>query len=72
MSLLVFGAPESRKIPWVVIQCSEDEIVHVKEVENWVAAQPNPPEFHLMQDASNFFHGRLNDLRNLIITGVSQ
>lgn len=72
VSLFVFGAPEPMTIPWVVIQGSEDEIVPVKEVENWVGAQPNPPEFRLMQDASHFFHGRLNDLRNLIITGISR
>ncbi len=71
VSLFVFGRPEPVTIPWVVIQGSEDEIVPVKEVENWVAAQPNPPEFHLMQDASHFFHGRLNDLRNLVLAGTS-
>ena len=72
VSLFAFGVPEPMTIPWIVIQGSEDEIVPAKEVENWVAAQPNPPEFHLMQDASHFFHGRLNDLRNLLMTGVSR
>jgi alpha/beta superfamily hydrolase len=71
VSLFVFGNPEPVTIPWVVIQGSEDEIVPAKEVENWVAAQPNPPEFHLMQHASHFFHGRLNDLRNLVMAGTS-
>ena len=72
VNLFVFGAPEPMTMPWVVIQGSEDEIVPAKEVENWVAAQPNTPEFHLMQDASHFFHGRLNDLRNLVMAGVSR
>ena len=67
VSLFVFGHPEPVMVPWMVIQGGEDEIVPAKEVENWVAAQPNPPEFHLMQDASHFFHGRLNDLRNLLL-----
>jgi len=71
VSLFVFGVPEPTRVPWIVIQGSEDEIVPAKEVENWVADQPNPPEFHLMQDASHFFHGRLNDLRNLVMAGVS-
>lgn len=69
VSLFVFGQPEPVTVPWMVIQGSEDEIVPAKEVENWVAAQPNPPEFHMMQDASHFFHGRLNDLRDLVLAG---
>jgi alpha/beta superfamily hydrolase len=72
VSLFVFGSPAPVTIPWVVIQGSEDEIVPAVEVENWVVAQPNPPEFYMMQDASHFFHGRLNDLRNLVMTGVSR
>jgi len=70
VSLFVFGTPEPVMIPWRVIQGSEDEIVPAKEVEDWVAAQPNPPEFYLMQDASHFFHARLNDLRNLVLAGT--
>ena len=69
VSLFVFGQPEPVTIPWIVIQGSEDEIVPAMEVENWIAGQPNPPEFHMMQDASHFFHGRLNDLRDLVLTG---
>lgn len=72
VSLFVFGGPEPVTIPWAVIQGSEDEIVPAREVENWVVAQPNPPEFHFMQDASHFFHGRLNDLRNLLLAGSSR
>ena len=51
----------------MVIQGSEDEITPAQEVENWVASQPNSPVFHLMEDASHFFHGRLNDLRSLLL-----
>ncbi len=71
VSLFVFGQPEPVTIPWMVIQGSEDEIVPAKEVENWVSTQPNPPEFYLMQDASHFFHGRLNDLRSLVLASVA-
>ena len=66
VSLFGFGQPEPVTIPWLVIQGSEDEITSAQDVENWVASQPNPPVFHLMADASHFFHGRLNDLRDLL------
>ena len=66
VSLFVFGQAEPVTIPWLVIQGAEDEITPAREVENWVASQPNPPIFHLLADTSHFFHGRLNDLRDLI------
>lgn len=67
VTLFGFGQPEPVTIPWLVIQGREDEITPALEVENWVASQSNPPVFHLMEDASHFFHGRLNDLRNLLL-----
>ena len=66
VSLFVSGQAEPVTIPWLVIQGAEDEITPAREVENWVASQPNPPIFHLLADTSHFFHGRLNDLRDLI------
>jgi alpha/beta superfamily hydrolase len=66
VSLFVFGRIEAVEIPWLVIQGGEDEITPSKEVENWVASQPNPPKFYLLESASHFFHGRLNDLRELV------
>lgn len=66
VSLFVFGRPEPVTIPWMVIQGAEDEIIPAGEVEKWVASQPNPPVFHLMAETSHFFHGRLNDLRDVV------
>ncbi len=66
VSLFGFGRTEPVRIPWLVIQGSEDEITPSREVESWVARQPNPPTFHLMAEASHFFHGRLNELRDLV------
>ena len=66
VSLFGFGLPEPVTIPWVVIQGAEDEIVPAREVEQWVASQPNPPVFHLMAETSHFFHGRLNELREVV------
>ncbi len=66
VDLFDFGPPQPVSIPWLVIQPGDDEIVDVEAVRAWVAAQPNPPEFHLIEGASHFFHGRLNDLRALV------
>ena len=66
VSMFGFGRPEPVVIPWLVIQGAEDEITPAVEVENWIASQPNPPAFHLMAETSHFFHGRLNDLRDVV------
>ncbi len=66
VSLFGFGQTEPVRIPWLVIQGSEDEITPFRDVESWVTSQPNPPKFHLMAEASHFFHGRLNELRDLV------
>ena len=67
LKLFEFGAVGAVERPWVVIMGTEDELVEVDAVKNWVESQPNQPHFHLMQGASHFFHGRLNELRDIVI-----
>lgn len=66
VSLFDFGPPQPVTIPWMVIQPGADEVVDVEAVKAWVASQPEPPEFHILEGASHFFHGRLNELRALV------
>ncbi len=54
-------------LPWLVIQGAEDEIVSAEAVAQWVESQPRRPEFHLMAGASHFFHGKLNELRDVVV-----
>ncbi len=54
-------------VPWLVIQGAKDEIVSAEAVTQWVQSQPNHPEFYLMDGASHFFHGKLNDLRDVLL-----
>jgi len=68
VDLFDFGPPQPVEIPWCVIQGSDDEIVSPAAVRDWVAAQPNPPEYRELAGAGHFFHGRLNDLRREIET----
>lgn len=52
----------------MVIQGSADEIVDPAQVSAWVQQQANAPEYCWLEDAGHFFHGRLIDLREQIIT----
>jgi len=67
LKLFEFGASKVVERPWVVILGTEDELVEVDAVKSWVETQPNQPHFHLMQAASHFFHGRLNELRDIVV-----
>lgn len=54
-------------IPWMVIQGGEDEVVSPKTVSDWIEKQHNPPQLIWLEEASHFFHGRLNDLQGAVI-----
>ncbi len=68
LRLFEFGEIRPVEVPWLVIQGSDDEIVSADAVQRWVSTQPEPAEFHLLEGASHFFHGRLNDLRKVVQT----
>lgn len=53
--------------PWLVIQGDEDEVVPFQEVKTWAEHPPSPLTLSIMPNASHFFHGRLIELRELII-----
>lgn len=49
--------------PWVVVQGTDDEVVPFQAVKEWSGSLRPPPQLIIMEGASHFFHGRLNDLR---------
>lgn len=54
------------QIPWSVIQGSEDEVIDPDAVRQWLALQQQDPSLHWLEGAGHFFHGRLNELRDII------
>ena len=55
---------------WMVIQGEEDEVVSSAAVIEWANKQEPPPDLIVMQEAGNFFHRRLMDLRGLVKNGL--
>ena len=55
------------RMPWLVVQGEEDEVVDPHAVYNWLE-KLQPPELTLvkMPGTSHFFHGKLVDLRGAI------
>lgn len=54
--------------PWLLIQGSADELLDAAAVREWAARQRPAPEYVELAGASHFFHGRLHDLRDAVLT----
>jgi len=55
-------------IPTLVIQGDKDDIVSPTAVSAWVKTQAHQAKYILMPEAEHFFHGKLNELRDVITT----
>jgi alpha/beta superfamily hydrolase len=57
------------KCPWLVIASMEDEIVPLQDVRSWLAQLPLNLNIKVVEvpEASHFFHGKLIELRDIII-----
>ncbi len=62
-----FAGLEPPECPWLIIQGDDDELVDSDAVIEWVNGLPPGPELAVMDGVDHFFHGRLIDLRELIV-----
>ncbi|HSC48582.1 MAG TPA: alpha/beta fold hydrolase [Gammaproteobacteria bacterium] len=53
--------------PWLLVQGDADEVVAPQGVLDWAAGRAHPPRIAVLPGAGHFFHGRLNDLRDIVI-----
>jgi hypothetical protein len=52
---------------WMLAQGDADDVVPGAEVLAWAARQPRQPRLHVLAGAGHFFHGRLHELKPLVI-----
>lgn len=64
MQLEGFEAPRCR---WLLVQGGADEVVDPAGVAAWAKSVSPPPEFEWLPGVGHFFHGRLNELREIIL-----
>ena len=57
--------------PWLLIQGDADEVVSPQAVYRWMAELSQPPRLRVLEGAGHFFHGRLNELRQAVVTYFS-
>lgn len=54
-------------VSWLLIHGDADDIVPWSAVESWVGRQGLAPEVVCVEGAGHFFHGRLNELRDIVL-----
>jgi len=55
---------------WLVIQGDNDDLVDAASTQAWAASLQPPPELVVLPGVDHFFHGRLNDLREIVVRWV--
>ncbi|TLY56266.1 MAG: alpha/beta hydrolase [Gammaproteobacteria bacterium] len=53
--------------PWLIVQGDADEVVPPQAVRAWVDTLSPAPELRVLHGAGHFFHGRLNELRDVVL-----
>lgn len=61
-----FAPLQLTDIPCLIIQGGQDDVVTPIAVEKWAQQQTYSPTFKYLDEAEHFFHGKLNELRDLI------
>lgn len=56
--------------PLLLIQGDKDEVVPPEAVFKWAESLPDKPRVICMHEAGHFFHGRLTELRNLLVENL--
>lgn len=71
ISRFASGLATQPTCPWLIVQGDQDELVDVDETVNWVDGLEPGPELLIIPDGEHFFHGRLVELREAVVTFVS-
>jgi uncharacterized protein len=53
--------------PWLIVQGDSDELVAAEKIQRWAQGLPTPPQLALVRGVDHFFHGRLNELRCIVL-----
>jgi uncharacterized protein len=81
-SLLVAVAPGITRVeagdatapacPWLIVQGEADDVVPARAVIEWARGLSPAPELALLPGAGHFFHGRINELRDLVVNFLTR
>jgi alpha/beta superfamily hydrolase len=52
---------------WLLLQGDADDVVPPEAVLSWAAGQARKPRLHVLAGAGHFFHGKLHELKPLVL-----
>jgi uncharacterized protein len=58
--------------PWLIVQGDADDVVEPSAVRDWASRQSLAPTVRLLPGAGHFFHGRLHELRQVVLDFLAQ
>jgi uncharacterized protein len=58
--------------PWLIVQGDADEVIEPAAVLEWASRQSLPPTVRQLAGAGHFFHGRLHELRQIVLDFLRQ
>lgn len=71
VNLLRFEGLEMPSCPWLLLQGTEDEIVPIEKVREWLDKLATPPKVVYFEGVGHFFHGQLVRLRQTVVEQLS-
>ncbi len=63
----IAGRIDQPRCPWLIVQGDTDDVVDADAVVEWLNSLEPGPNLRIMSGAEHFFHGRLIELRNMVI-----
>jgi len=60
-------AGRAPRCPWLIVHGDQDELVPMDAVRAWRETWDPPPQLAVLGAADHFFHGRLVELRELVV-----
>lgn len=64
---IAVNAGKLPSIPWLLVQGDQDELVDSSQIRQWVATLNPAPHLTVLPGVGHFFHGRLNELREVVV-----
>jgi alpha/beta superfamily hydrolase len=58
--------------PWLIVQGDQDELIDLSAVRAWAAGFTPQPQLRVIEGAEHFFHGKLTQLREVILEFVRE
>ncbi len=66
-----FSEIAAPSMPYLIIQGNEDDLVDAEVVHEWSLKLSPQPTFEMIEKADHFFHGKLTELKQLVLEWIS-